>query len=340
MDMWSCIIIGMQVTFVLLDEGSVEQLRDLDPDKDWRQFQDGDRMWMLQAYLRLRTAGCPVALSADLPAKGIAVVSGMQRRVLRRRLPRGCPTILVSVRQDLGEAHIADFEVVQNRHQSDGRRQFFVPHWPQPGLIPRDPARGARIETVAFKGFSGNLGSEFHDGEWRRFLGTRGLRWVADAVPFARQTMNMSALMWNDYREVDLVLAVRPSGRAPYPRKPATKLYNAWHAGVPALLGPEIAYRELRQSQLDYLEVGNREQAQRAVELLRDQPSLYLAMVENGHQRAREFNVECIVQQWRRLLYETIPSLANAPHVLRWRGKPLWRKEIARRLSRVIGLQR
>jgi hypothetical protein len=35
----------------------------------------------------------------------------------------------------------------------------------------------------------------------------------------------------------------------------AIKLYNCWHAGVPAVLGAESAFRANRRSDLDYLEV-------------------------------------------------------------------------------------
>ena len=130
-------------------------------------------------------------------------------------------------------------------------------HFPQPALIARDPARGDRIENIAYKGLSGNLHPEFHGKAWREFLAARGLRWVTDAVEESQSRDDKSKLAWNDYREVDLVLAVRlPSrnvlGRSDlHPRKPATKLYNAWRAGVPALLGPELAYRELRESPLE-----------------------------------------------------------------------------------------
>jgi len=60
------------------------------------------------------------------------------------------------------------------------------------------------------------------------------------------------AIDWPDFREADLILAVRPGDRRRATNKPASKLVNAWLAGVPALLGPEVAYRELRRSELEW----------------------------------------------------------------------------------------
>jgi hypothetical protein len=48
--------------------------------------------------------------------------------------------------------------------------------------------------------------------------------------------------MWHDYSTDDLVLAVRDLTEKDALVKPASKLVNAWIAGVPALLGPEPAF--------------------------------------------------------------------------------------------------
>ena len=68
--------------------------------------------------------------------------------------------------------------------------------------------------------------------------------------------------------------------------KPASKLVNAWAAGVPAMLGPEPAYRELRSSPLDFLETPAAEAVLDAIDRLRGEPGLYAAMAENGLRRA------------------------------------------------------
>ncbi|MET0656934.1 MAG: hypothetical protein ABW110_02105, partial [Steroidobacteraceae bacterium] len=119
----------------------------------------------------------------------------------------------------------------------------------------------------------------------------------------------------------------------------ATKLYNAWLAGVPAILGPEIAYRHLRRSELDYIEVNSAAEALEAIERLRSDHLLYQAMIDNGVRRAEEFTVGRLTREWTSLLFDTLPAAAAIDRRVRfWRNRPLWSKELARRAARGLGL--
>lgn len=300
----------MNVTFFLAGEKDVEALRRLDPDRDWREFQVGERAWILQTYLRLVRAGCPVELAASPPSEGIVVFHAKQSRALRSQWRRLRRTVLLGVRADNREPLIADFEVLQNGRFADEKRRFFIPHWPQPALIPRDVSRGAMIRRIAFKGFDQNLHPDFRSPAWREFLAGKGIEWEVDAVPFAGEATDRLKIEWPDFRQVDLLLAVRPKDRRLWTPKPATKLCNAWLAGVPALLGPEHAYRELRRSELDYLEVDSLESAKAAVLRLLERPDLYEAMVRNGRARGAEFTAEATLPRWMELLTGKLPALA------------------------------
>jgi hypothetical protein len=302
------------VTFFLADT-DLDRLRALDPDRDWRELQLGERAWVLQTWLRLAAAGYPAPLAAVPPAAGLVVFHAKQRRELLRRLPgrqaRRALT-LVAIRGDIKPVRAADFEVVQNGRSADGRRAYFVPHWPQPGLIARDPARGTTLSRLAYKGFDLNLHPYFRSSDWRGWLAARGIEWVADSVPYDGKRAADPTLAWPDFRDVDAVLAVRPADVPRPGSKPATKLYNAWHAGVPALLSPDPAFAELRQSPLDYLEVSGPEEAKTAVRRLQEEPELHRRMVEHGHRRAAEFTVEAIRRRWLELLEETLPAVVAA----------------------------
>lgn len=300
----------MKVTFFLAGEKDIEALRDLDPDRDWRELQLGDRAWILQTYLRLVRAGFPAELAASPPSEGIIVFHAKHSRALRSQWRRLRRTVLLGVRADNREPLIADFEVVQNGRFADARRRFFIPHWPQPALIPRDVSRGASIRRIAFKGFEQNLHPDFRSPAWRELLADKGIEWEVDAVPFAGAATDRLSIDWPDFRQVDLLLAVRPKDWRLWTSKPASKLFNAWLAGVPALLGPEHAYRELRRSELDYLEAGSLEEAKTAVLRLLEQPDLYQAMVENGRARGAEYTAEATLARWLELLTGRIPALA------------------------------
>jgi hypothetical protein len=224
---------------------------------------------------------------------------------LRRKLGHA---VLVGVRGDRHDPLIADVEVLQNGRLANGRDRVFVPHWPQPGLAPRDPLRGDRIERLAYKGLLNNLHPGFLTHEWRRELAELGVEWVADASE-GTSAVTATGLAWNDYREVDLVLAVRPPGSRDHRFKPASKLVNAWLAGSPALLGPDYAFRELRESELDYEEVASVREAANAIRTLKEKPGLYRAMVEHSRSRAAEFTIAALAERWRRLLLEEVPRV-------------------------------
>jgi hypothetical protein len=328
------------VSFFLPDEDDLDALRELDPDEGWRRLQLGEHAWILQTYLRLAARGVPVQLVDVPPRDGLVVFHAKQKRQLAAAIgPHPGEAILVGVRADSSEALIADFEILQNGCFADGRRRFAVPHWPQPGLQPRDPGRGQTIRRVAYKGFESNLHPDLRSAAWRRFLAGHGLEWSVDAVAYAGRETDPSVVHWSDFRTVDIVVAIRPPGRRLARCKPATKLVNAWKAGVPAILGPEHGYRELRRSELDYLEAGSLDEARAAVTRLLEDRQLYRTMIDNGIRRASELTLETIADRWTELLLTTIPALAHSPGRRLMRRLPLRARAVLRGVARTVTLR-
>ena len=282
---------------------------------------------MLQTHLRLRAAGFSSALTDRIPAEGLVLFHNKHEKLVRRGIPAGGAPVLVGIRADNREALVAEIELVQNGRFAKPGRRLFIPHWPQPGLVARDAARGELVRRVAYKGFLGNLHPAFREERWSRFLAGRGIEWVVDAKEFeGSAATERAALDWSDFSAVDLIVAVRkPEPKTDF-SKPATKLVNAWLAGTPALLGGEHAYREIRRSELDYVEVDARDplaSAERAVERLAGDPALYRAMIEHGRARAREFDVAALTARWLELLGTSLPALAAEPERARRRRQPL-----------------
>lgn len=335
----------LPVTFYLDEGGDLAALRRLDPDRDLDSFRVGERSWVVQTYLRLRQAGHPVELSAEAPGRGLVVFHAKQKRALARsaRTARagrgGRDLVFVGIRADNSSPLLADFEVLQNGRFAEPRRRFVVPFWPQPGLLPRDCGRGSRLERVGYVGLLENLHPDFRGEAWPRALAQSGMEWVPRAVRF-RQVSDPSLVDWEDYRSLDALLAVRPRERDLTFSKPASKLINAWRAGVPALMGPEYAFREIRSCPYDYFEVTGAEQAFSALRQLQGDPGLYRRMVCHGRERAQEFSFEAITARWAELLFSTLPARI-AEGILPWSHRlPIPVRLPLRRLLRWITLTR
>ena len=139
------------------------------------------------------------------------------------------------------------------------------------------------------------------------------------------------AAEWHDYRQVDAIVALRGQARpqqgkvdAAYfspERKPASKLTNAWLAGVPAILSPEVAFADLRRSELDYLEARSIPEMARALERLQQDTALRRAMIENGARRAADFTVARAVADWRSILEQDVMAAFE-----RWVRSPARRR--------------
>ena len=300
----------MKVTFYLPNLSQLSPPDELDPFAAWKEKPRGEGFWILQTYCLLRHYGLDVHISDQLPSDGILVFHRRNRSSLFRQSPRKLKKlVLVGCRGDLHALHIADFELLQNRYFEDGRTRFMMPHWPMPGIRPRDPNRGPRLKSIAFKGFAKQLHNDFQTAEWKQFLDSHGIEWIQDAVAFTHEGgSRFDESQWNDYRNVDAILAVRPDTNQLHTNKPALKLYNAWHAGVVPLLGPEIAYREVGENGVDYLEVCNLGEARAAIEKLVNQPDLFQRLIDNGQKKAHHYTHAAVAQAWDRFLNQTIPE--------------------------------
>ena len=271
----------------------------------------GPYNWTIQTCLYLKAFGFDCALTASLPDKGIILGHS---DFLPNSFKPSFQQFIVEIKPDriLGCAY-ANFVIVQNKHdplrRGIGRlliNSAFVNYWPQPDLRPRDESRGDRFENICFMG---NPEQFLKSPEQLALeLSKLGLNW--EMIPRKR---------WHDYSSVDAVVAVRaPQGSNKGPhyssnRKPATKLYNSWLAGVPAILSPEMAYQELRKTDLDFLEARDIPEILRAIKRLIREPQLRRSMAENGRIRGQEFSPVNIVEEWIGVLKDEI-----FPRYLRW----------------------
>lgn len=247
--------------------------------------------WTLHTYLRLKNNGFSCELTKVIPAEGVIVAF---RGSLPFSLNPGKRLLLVCIMGDATPHPYAQLQIVQNPRQTSlVKNSYFMPHWPAPGLIPRNPAHGDRFENVVYYGCPSNLAPELHHPAWQEQLSALGFRLIIG-----------ERRHWHDYSDVDVSIAVRSFASQEYINKPATKLYKAWHANVPAILSPESAYQAERRSELDYLEVTSPTEVILALKRLRDHRDLRRAMIENGQMRAEETQPAKLVERWRTFLTE------------------------------------
>jgi len=282
----------------------------IDPDRDWPMFGTGVYVWILQTFLRLHVAGAPVRLVEKPPPAGLVVVHADQFRRLFSEATSPADLTIVVAQSDRRPEPLADFAVVQNA-ASVGHYHFFIPSWLQPGLVPRLPARGTRVEAIAYFGAIKELDPDLASPAWAELLRARGLNWDCRTIAFAGNDRLYSQLRWNDYANTDVVVALRAPASWDVRSKPAAKLQNAWAAGVPAILSPETPYRELRRSRFDFLEARNSAEVLAALDALRSNPGLYSDMVQNGLERARDFGADRLVARWIDVLWREIPKRAD-----------------------------
>ena len=265
-----------------------------------RRFVAGRNSWIAQTYVRLRAAlesrGWTVTVGESFEPGAIVVV---HRDDANDFSSCAHASYLVVVRADRAPVAACDLAIVQNRIDNAPHERF-IPLWPQPGLRARDESRRSAISRIAYHGRTTSAPAWFSDAAFLRALERRGVEF------------DIQELQWDDYRRVDLAIAVREDSGALLATKPATKVYNAWLAGVPALAGPEPAYMEIRRGPLDFIEVLGADDVIGAIDRLRANPRLYRQMVANGLERGKDFCVDAIRARWIALLEdEVLPAFAQ-----------------------------
>jgi hypothetical protein len=166
---------------------------------------------------------------------------------------------------------------------------YRIDHWPMPRLIPRDTNRGNLVENISYIGTQGQLSPELKSPEWQQSLEALNVHWQ----PVFEKNQ------WHNYRHVDVLIAARDFQGKSYNNKGPIKLINAWLAGVPAILTPESGFLAQRKSDLDFLIIRSLEDAISSIDLLKNSPEIYAAMVKNGLERSQEFSINKILGQWQ-----------------------------------------
>ncbi len=265
--------------------------------------------WIYLTFLRLSNEGFEVNICHQIPEEGVVVA------LTGNLLPNFRPSegvFLVGVVAD-GTPHPAcHFHILQNGiHARRLPNSAYIPLWPQPGLVPRDPYRTNTFENIYFYGDHPNLAPELRDPSFARLLKNR----------LGMDLVIAGSDCWHDYSQADCVLAVRTFRHARFLRKPATKLYNSWIAGVPFIGGGDSAFYADGRPGIDYLKCTSVDDVVCALEQLKNNLDFRCRMVEEGMISSRRFTPGAIAEKWKNLLHSTVstkaPSYLLKPKIIR-----------------------
>jgi hypothetical protein len=254
--------------------------------------------WIYRTWSELGQAGHAFELVSEMPADGVVVT-------LNGCLPSGYTPprglFVAGLAADGGLHPGPHCQILQNSwHAARFPRAEFMPHWPQPDLAPRSPERGDTLVNVRFYGDPANLAPELRDSVWQD-----ALRRETGAT---FEVVDSSA--WHDYRTTDAVVAIRDFCGSRLPRKPATKLYNAWLAGVPFIGGEDSAYASDGRAGTDYFVARSPAEVMHWLRILRDDPLRRRQLVESGTTAVRRFDTAAITARWIKLLEQELPERA------------------------------
>ncbi len=273
--------------------------------------------WIFQTWAELR-GRCDVELATSLPAAGAILTLANFLDPRFRPIP---DQFLVTVVADFLPHPGAHVQIVQNAaHARRLPGASFLPHWPQPNLIPRHPGRGTRFESLGFFGDPDNLCPELRDPAFQEML----------ARETGARIEIRGAERWHDYSDVDAVVAIRDFSRARHIGKPATKLYNAWLAGVPCIGGSDSAFSAEAVPGRDYLRVTSPSEFVSAVKLLKSDPALREALTASGHKKTASRSRDAVRDLWSDWISKTLPQERE-----KWRRSGSWKTAGIRTFRRV-----
>lgn len=270
--------------------------------------------WIYQTWHFLTQAGIHCQLSKEPLTEGIIVTLGkslppsFKEKVLSKKL------FLVDVVADNEPYEDAPLHLIQNKkhailnHNSKILDQFlYVPHWPQPYLIPRSADRRNHFENICFFGHTKNLASELQSALWQQRLQQElGLTFKVKEVQ-----------EWHDYSNVDCIVAIRDFSKGAHFNKPGTKLYNAWLAGIPFIGGSDTAYAAEGHPGKNYLIATSLEEVFEHLRHLKEDEAFRRSLIEEGKKSAVNFTQQATLEYWKKLVLETIPILAIQRHQMK-----------------------
>ena len=238
--------------------------------------------WLLQAYLILKQRGNLNVICSNHFVSGCINIIHSDDLI---KLKGTAKDFIVCVKGDFPWRKWAHYHIVQNKNELKANTSF-LPLWVQPGLIKRNAERKG-VTRVAYAGqtWNGNL------------AGTQET-WTTLFKPHGIEFVNLPTGACHDLSNIDVLIGIRSFDNKPYNSKPPSKLVNAWHAHIPFIGGHDSAFKQVGTPGKDYLLATSHQEVLDAVLQLRDNPSLYQTIVDNGIEKSKNYTQENIGKAW------------------------------------------
>lgn len=277
----------MQVVFY---NPYLNRLKDLNDDL-YLSMQGGVSVWSALAHLYLKQFNYKTLLLDYIPKdEAIIIFHPRFTKFLKREKNLKNKILVATLADARNKLNFVDYHIVQNPYQVDNY-SFFVPHFPQPKILPR---KKDKIENISFKGEKQNLDEYFYSNDFLKKIKALQLNFLIE-----------SKEKWRDYSNVDIILAIRGYDKNMWIKKPFTKVINAWIGKTPIIVGDnELAYKYLKKNKLDFIEVSNKYEVIEKIKYLINNPSFYEDIVLNGIERSKEFSIDKIVKEWINIIEE------------------------------------
>lgn len=286
--------------------------------------------WIYQTWLLLKESGVACELSSKMPSEGIVIALNSSLEISGQwHHPISPNVFFVDIVTQRFIHPAAHFHLVQNKKRAHYLTDsLFVPHWPQPHLLQRNPEREDLFENAYFVGQPYQCHQEIFSFEWIQQVRRRVGLYVA-LRPIEH---------WHDYRDADVSIALRNKAPLDHFHKPATKLYNAWHAGTPFIGGKESGFRSEGKVGKNYIEANSPAAMLAELIKLKEDVVLRQQLVAHGREAAKHVSTDAIVSYWKFLVLEKLPLLAKKfyEHSPRQRRHFLLRKKMIMLANRYL----
>ena len=290
----------MKINFVARKELSkwpdIDHLSAGSVDTNFNRFRGAASNWIIQTFLILKphliARGFDVRVSERFIPGEICIC----HRDDLNKLSGAWNSFVVCARADRPAPLVANVVVLQNELEVNrSSNAFFIPHWPQPGLIPRNRSRGPLVESAAY------FGHDWSIPEWLKSGGQ-----LSQALGASRISYHLQNKVWNDYENVDIALAFRDEADVVLEQKPATKVTNAWLAGAIPIVYPEPEYARVVRHGINGFLAHSFHETVDWIKLLARSPEYVTTIQRAASDAAVAFSRDYIIDRWVGLLTQEV----------------------------------